>query len=126
MAGHEKGGAEYASAWLFRDARWILTPDKKASKGAVSAVEGLVKAVGAIPIRLDSSLHDRHVAILSHLPHALAAVLVLMAADLQHLEVAAGSWRDVTRVGGVDPELWTQILTGNRLGNSRKCWKSSN
>lgn len=115
MAGHEKGGAEYASAWLFRDARWILTPHKQASKEAVSLVEGLVKQTGATPVRLDPALHDRHVAILSHLPHSIAAILVLMAGELQHLEVAAGSWRDVTRVGGVDPELWTQILMGNRV-----------
>jgi prephenate dehydrogenase len=115
MAGHEKGGAEYASAWLFRDARWILTPHKQVSSAAVSRVDRLVRQTGAIPVRLDPAHHDRHVAILSHLPHALAALLVVMGGELDHLEVAAGSWRDVTRVGGVDPELWTQILMGNRI-----------
>ena len=113
MAGHEKGGAEYASAWMFRGAKWILTPGRYTSKKAVSAVEKLVSGAGANPIRLDASVHDRHVALLSHLPHVVAAVLVLMARDLEHLEVGAGSWRDVTRVGGVDPNLWSQILGGN-------------
>jgi prephenate dehydrogenase len=115
MAGHEKGGAEYASAWMFRNARWILTPNPYTTKKTISAVEKLVKDMGAVPIQLDASVHDRHVALLSHLPHTIAAILVLMAGDLEHLEVGAGSWRDVTRVGGVDPSLWSQILAGNRF-----------
>ncbi len=114
MAGHEKSGAEFASAWLFRNARWILTPDRTTSRASVASVEKLVRGTGAIPIRLEPGAHDRHVAMLSHLPHAIAAVLVLMGGELDHLEIGAGSWRDVTRVGGVDPDLWTQILVGNR------------
>jgi prephenate dehydrogenase len=114
MAGHERTGAEFASAWLFRNARWILTPDRSTSKAAVMAVEKLVRSIGAFPIRLDPGTHDRHVAMLSHLPHALAAVLVLMGGEMEHIEIGAGSWRDVTRVGGVDPNLWAQILMGNR------------
>jgi prephenate dehydrogenase len=114
MAGHEKSGAEYASAWMFRNARWILMPTKLSSKGALATVEELVRTMGATPIRLEAESHDRHVALLSHLPHAIAAVLVSMAESLDHVEVGAGSWRDLTRVGGVDAGLWTQILIENR------------
>ncbi|HWD40065.1 MAG TPA: prephenate dehydrogenase dimerization domain-containing protein, partial [Fimbriimonas sp.] len=86
---------------------------------ATQTVEKLVKAMGAMPIRIPPEVHDRHVAILSHLPHAIAAALVEMAAQLDHVEVGAGSWRDLTRVGGVDPNLWTQILMGNRVELSK-------
>jgi len=114
MAGHEKTGAAYASAWMFRNARWILSPIKPTSKPAVKRLEAVIKAMGAIPVRVDASAHDRQVAILSHVPHALAAALVLMGEELERTDVSGGSWRDLTRVGGVDPGLWTQILRGNR------------
>ena len=114
MAGHEKGGAEYASAWMFRGARWIVTPVKATQISAVRTVEHVVKAMGAVPIRIDAAAHDRHVATVSHLPHVLAAALVLMGESLESADMTGGSWRDMTRVGGVDPELWTQIMMRNR------------
>lgn len=114
MAGHEKGGAAYASAWMFRGARWILTPVKATAASSVRAVETLVRAMGATPLRIDAATHDRHVATVSHLPHVLAALLVNLGESLETADVAGGSWRDMTRVGGVDPELWTQIMMQNR------------
>ena len=114
MAGHEKGGATYASAWMFRGARWIITPVKATSPASVRVVEGLVKAMGATPVRIDAEGHDRHVATVSHLPHVLAALLVNMGESLESVGAAGGSWRDMTRVGGVDPDLWTQIFMRNR------------
>lgn len=119
MAGHEKGGAEYASAWMFRGARWIVTPVKATETAAVRRVEALVKSMGAVPVRIDAGLHDRHVATVSHLPHVLAAALVLMGERLESADVAGGSWRDMTRVGGVDPDLWTQIMMRNRTELAR-------
>jgi len=114
MAGHEKGTAQYASAWMFRNARWILTPMPCTNRSAVKAVEEVTKIMGAKPVRLDPSVHDASVALYSHLPHAIAGVLVQMAAELNGESVGAGSWADVTRVGGVHPELWSQIFLGNR------------
>jgi prephenate dehydrogenase len=114
MAGHEKSGGAYASAWLFRGARWILTPHTGTSRTALKVIESYISEMGATPLRLNPEEHDRHVALLSHLPHVLAGALVLQAKGMNHLEVGAGSWRDVTRVGGVDPKLWAQILHGNR------------
>lgn len=119
MAGHEMSGPQYASAWMFRGAKWILTPASFTYSGAVKMVETLVKEMGAMPVRVKSDKHDRDVALLSHLPHALAAVLVRMAANLDSTEASAGSWKDLTRVGGVDPKLWSQILSGNREEVSR-------
>jgi prephenate dehydrogenase len=118
MAGHEKSGAKYASAWLFRDARWILTPVTKTDRASVRAVEALVKIAGAKPIRLDAGEHDRHVAVLSHLPHVVANAISAVAQPLTHHEIGAGSWRDVTRVAGAEPVLWAQILGGNSIAVS--------
>lgn len=114
MAGHEKTSAAYASSWMFRGARWILSPVKATRKSAVKEVERVVKLMGAVPVRVDSTDHDRQVGVLSHLPHAFAAVLVNLGESLERTDVSGGSWRDLTRVGGVDPDLWTQIFLGNR------------
>lgn len=113
MAGHEKSGPAYASDWMFRNAKWILTPTRKTTTAVKERITALVKETGAKPIRIDAAEHDRHVAVLSHLPHVVAAALVELGAEIESPEVAAGSWRDLTRVGGVDPELWSQILAGN-------------
>jgi len=114
MAGHEKSGPGFASSWMFRNARWILTPNKETDKKAVASIEKLVKEMGAVPVRVDADTHDRQVAILSHLPHAFAAVLVTLGEELERTDISGGSWRDLTRVGGVDPDLWAQIFAGNR------------
>jgi len=114
MAGHEKSGPQYSSAWMFRGAKWIITPAKFTYSGAIQKVEAMVKEMGATPVRVKAERHDRDVALLSHLPHALAAVLVKLGGELESTEASAGSWRDLTRVGGVDPNLWSQILCSNR------------
>ena len=114
MAGHEKSSAQYASAWMFRNAKWILTPARVTGKTPMRAIEVLVREMGAEPVKVEAEEHDRHVAVVSHLPHVLAGGLVKMGSTLSNLDAAAGSWKDLTRVGGVDPGLWTDILTGNR------------
>ena len=119
MAGHEKSGAKFASAWMFRGAKWILTPCDFTESAAIKAVEKVVTEMGATPVRVDAERHDREVAVLSHLPHALAAVLVRLGGKLDSTEASAGSWKDLTRVGGVDPNLWTQILMANRAEVAR-------
>lgn len=114
MAGLETTGIESARADLFHGAKWIVTPGEFSRPEAVTQVEGLARAAGATPIRMDAETHDREVATLSHLPHAIAAALMHLSRDLRHVEAEGGSWRDCTRVGGVDPDLWTQILLSNR------------
>lgn len=119
MAGHEKSGPGFASAWMFRGAAWILSPLAITSSGALQTVENLVRSMGAVPVRIPAERHDRHVAIVSHLPHALAGLLVLLADSSEGGTLTGGSWRDLTRVAGVDPGLWTQIFLANgvELGN---------
>jgi len=69
--------------------------------------------MGAKPIRLVAAEHDQHVAVLSHLPHLVANALEAVAAPLSQREISGGSWKDLTRVAGADPALWSQILAGN-------------
>ena len=76
MAGHEKSGPSFATNWLFRGAKWILTPTAATSPRALDMVEEFVKKMDAIPVRLKPESHDRQVGILSHLPHVLAGLLV--------------------------------------------------
>ncbi len=114
MAGHEKSGPSFATNWLFRGAKWILTPNKETSSGALDLVETFVKKMDAIPVRLAPETHDRQIGVLSHLPHVLAALLVESRKSIPSGDISAGSWKDLTRVAGVDPKLWADIMISNR------------
>lgn len=119
MAGHERTGAAYASAWMFRGSKWIVSPLKNTSLTALKKIDELVTMMGSTCVRMDAVSHDREIAIVSHLPHALAGVLVQLADHPHPVDVTGGSWRDLTRVGGVDPALWTQIFIANRAEISK-------
>lgn len=111
MAGKESGGLASAEAQLFRGCAWILCPGPDAT--AVATLAEVVKLTDALPVLMTPEEHDRHVALLSHVPHVLASILHRMAADLPFADVAGGSWRDLTRVARSDPALWSQILRMN-------------
>lgn len=113
MAGHEKGGPAFASEWLFRGARWLVTPSRVTTAAARDRIAGLIREMGATPVRIEADAHDRAVAVASHLPHVLASALLELGQSADAEGIGAGSWRDLTRVGGVEPDLWSQILAGN-------------
>jgi prephenate dehydrogenase len=113
MAGHEKSGPQFATPWLFRDARWLLCTEFSSAQ-AVKSVRHAVQAMHALPVMVPAAEHDRSVAVASHLPHVLAMILSEMGETSRAAEFGAGSWKDLTRVAGVNAELWTQILRGNR------------
>lgn len=113
MAGREHGGPEHASAGLFRGAAWVVVADG-ADPADVATVEGLVEALGAHPVRMTAARHDAAVAAISHLPQVVAgALLGHAAAEADRLELAAGSFRDLTRVALSDPDAWSQLLVAN-------------
>lgn len=118
MAGHEKSGPAYSSDWMFRGAKWLITPTPRTDANAVKIVSGLVTQMGASPIVMDAREHDARVALMSHLPHILSAQLLLQAYRQAGSDVGGGSWRDWSRVAGVDPDLWTQICMENRAAIS--------
>lgn len=119
MAGSERSGVAEADPYLFQHAVYVLCPprDHPRRDQALARVRHLVEAVGAEPVELDPVEHDRLVAAVSHLPHLVAAALVLL---LKHRpspwldRLAAGGFRDTTRIASGDPGLWQQILLGNR------------
>lgn len=113
MAGNEHGGVEFACETLFEGATWALTPRDDTPKPALRKMQSLVGALGATAVILNPEKHDKSVAISSHLPHALA---LAMGALMQHSpcpKLAAGSFRDVTRVVESSADLWHTIFKMN-------------
>jgi len=113
MAGREHAGPSHASVGLFRGAAWVVVPGDAAEED-VLVVEEIIGWFGAIATRLTAKEHDDAVAAVSHLPQVIAASMVEHAANHgDRLRLAAGSFRDLTRVALSDPELWVDILTHN-------------
>jgi prephenate dehydrogenase len=116
MAGSQLAGVGNASPDLFRGARYFLTPTGDTLPDAYAAVTQLVRDdLGARPTAVDAERHDLLVAALSHLPHLLAVALLRVTAELSPdaLSFAGPSFRDLTRVGAANPELWADILNEN-------------
>jgi len=115
MAGREHAGPGAASASLFRGASWILCNDG-ASDADLTRMNGIVKGLGAVPIAMTAAEHDAAVAAISHLPQVLASVLVQLAGGDPHaLDLAAGSFRDLTRVALSEPAWWAELLVANQV-----------
>lgn len=119
MAGGEAKGPGHAKAELFDGATWFLTPTADTPPERYRLLHGFVGDLGAMPVAVDPASHDRLVALTSHLPHALANLLVNQAGGTrieghEPLLAAGGSLRDMTRVAGSNPRLWTDIFLQNR------------
>ena len=118
LAGAESAGVAHARADLFEGATWYLTPAAGASGVLYERLHRLLRGLGARPAAIEADAHDAIMAIVSHLPHVLANVLVAQASD----ELAAGgerlpatgpSFRDATRVAGSSSAIWTDIYLSN-------------
>jgi prephenate dehydrogenase len=118
MAGSERHGVDAAAADLFADAWWILTPTRRTAPEAYARVAELVGRLGAKPVAVSPSRHDSLVARLSHVPQLTASALVDLAAGAGDREallgLAAGGFRDVTRIAASSPDLWVTILRSNK------------
>lgn len=114
MAGSEKQGVEAADENLFENAIYFLTG--KASP-ALAIMERLICELGAVPLILEPQQHDQRVAAISHLPHLVATALVQQVAGLEEagelLVLAAGGFRDTTRVAMGSPQMWKDICLTN-------------
>ena len=115
LAGGATGGPGRASADLFDGAVWFLTPSPSADASRVEIVRGFVAALGARTVELDPAEHDRLLAVTSHLPHALANLLMRAAARAGEdaLGYAGASLREMTRVAGANPSVWADIFIEN-------------
>lgn len=118
MAGSERSGVTASRADLFAGAYWLLTPSADTDPDAYRRVHALVSSVGARVISVDAQAHDEAVAIVSHVPHVAAAALVDLAAmhageGRELMRLAAGGFKDTTRIAAGSPELWTGICLDN-------------
>lgn len=118
MAGSEQEGVEGADATLFDGATWVLTPTAATDPSAYARLRGVVSSLGADVVALDPQRHDALVAVVSHVPHLAAATLMGLAADgaEEHaamLRLAAGGFRDMTRVAAGHPGIWPDICAEN-------------
>ena len=115
MAGSEYTGLAAARATLFDGATSIVTPDADTDPAALAAVCDFWKGIGCRVVELPAAEHDECVALVSHLPHLLAATLVnTVAARNEHaFRVVGPGFRDTTRVAGGPPAMWREILREN-------------
>ena len=117
LAGAEATGVAHARADLFEGATWYLTP-RLATPGVLyERLARFVAGLGAVPTAIAPADHDRLMAVVSHLPHVVANLLVAQAAEAlggETLPATGPSFRDATRVAGSNPALWAQIYSANR------------
>ena len=118
MAGSEQSGLAGARPDIFRGAAWVITPTIETSDQTFAAMHELVVALGADPLTLEPAAHDRMVATISHVPHLTAATLMNLASrrsdeHLAMLRLAAGGFRDMTRIASGSPEIWPPICLQN-------------
>jgi prephenate dehydrogenase len=116
MAGREVSGPAGARPDLFRGRSWVLCPGDGATDAEpVELVTQLALLVGATPIRMDPGDHDAAVALVSHAPHLVSALVAgrLREAPAPDVRLAGGGVADITRVAASDPALWREILAAN-------------
>ena len=119
MTGSEKTGYEHSDVLLLENAYYILTPTTHTKPETLEEYSSLVKTIGAIPIVLDPAEHDKITAGISHVPHIIAAQLVNLIRHSGSLEpkmrlLAAGGFKDITRIASSSPEIWENICLSNK------------
>jgi len=114
MAGSEKTGVEFARADLFERCLCLVTPTGATSRGTVRWIRGFWESLGGRTMVLAPRRHDELLARVSHLPHAVAAALVSLAARNSAIDLAGPGFADATRIASGDPAMWTDIFHTNR------------
>jgi prephenate dehydrogenase len=113
LAGSEQKGVDHARADLFEGRVCLLTPSGRTPEASRQRARAFWKSLGSRAIEMSPAEHDEILAYTSHLPHAVAAALA-SSIPVDWLPLAAGAYRDCTRVAGADPRLWTAIFRENR------------
>lgn len=119
MTGSEKTGYSNATAYLLENAYYIITPTSQSPADKVSELTELVRSLGAITMVLDYKAHDHATATISHLPHIVAASLVNLVQRLDDEKetmktIAAGGFKDITRIASSSAVMWENICISNR------------
>jgi prephenate dehydrogenase len=118
MGGSERSGPEHASPSVLDGIVWVVSAARTSDPAAIAALESWIEGLGARPVRMPADRHDRLVAFVSHLPQVAATVLMSLAAseeadEPEILLLAAGGFRDLTRLAASDARLWSSILLAN-------------
>ena len=119
MTGSEKTGIENANEALLENAYYIITPTAKNTQVQIDDFYALVKELGSIPLVLDYEKHDYATASISHLPHMIAYTLVNLVKDIDDEKetmktIAAGGFKDITRIASSSPVMWENICMTNQ------------
>lgn len=120
MAGSEQEGLEGADEGIFRGATWVLTPVEGTDAETFADLRSLIGALGAEVVAMDPIHHDAVVAVVSHVPHLAAGTLMLLGSQMTagdhaaFLRLAAGGFRDMTRIAAGHPGIWPDICVANR------------
>jgi prephenate dehydrogenase len=119
MAGSELEGVEGSRADLFEGATWVLTPVSGTDDAAFTAIRSIVSSMGASVVAIPPDTHDSLVATVSHVPHLTAATMMRLADERSEehravLRLAAGGFRDMTRISAGHPGIWPDICAENR------------
>ena len=118
IAGKENSGVDAASATLFYGHRTILTPMANTRAEAITTVKDMWETIGAEVVFMEPSVHDELLALTSHLPHALAFVLVALLSrqtnSKECFNLSAGGFYDITRIASGDPVMWRDIFLSNK------------
>ena len=119
MTGSEHRGIDAADPFLFQNAIYVLTPEKGVCDSVIGTLSGFIGDVlGGTVVVMDAGLHDRIAAAVSHLPQILAVTLVKMmgkldSGDAPFLRLAAGGFRDMTRIASSSFGMWDDIFSTN-------------
>lgn len=128
MAGSERFGYSAATAHLFENAYYMLTPQGDTPDFVIFILQKLIERMGGIPLVLSASYHDYVTANISHLPHIIASSLVHLVRNndgenaYMHA-LAAGGFKDLTRIASSNPDIWTSICLSNK-GQIQKVYAS--
>jgi prephenate dehydrogenase len=115
LSGRERSGPAAARADLFVGRPWVICPVSDTDPDCVDIVASMVSACGSSLVRMPATEHDQCVALVSHVPHLVAAAVAARCADADEraLSLAGPGLRDVTRIAAGDADLWTEILSAN-------------
>lgn len=113
IAGSEKTGFEHAAADLFDGRLIVLTPTAHTASETVDRAARFWRSIGGRVQRMSAPEHDAHLAVISHMPHLVAALVARLATD-QARPLAGSGWADITRVAAGDPAMWADICAQNR------------
>ncbi|ONI43746.1 hypothetical protein AN641_09165 [Candidatus Epulonipiscioides gigas] len=119
MTGSEKSGYDASTDYLFENAYYVLTPFNDTPEFIIFILQKVIERLGAIPIIIPSDVHDKATATISHVPHIIASALVNLVKHSDTKErflhtLAAGGFKDITRIASADPIMWENISFANK------------